>query len=120
MRSSESPAAVSWPKRCVIVRPSEMSKHAMTGSVVRRMKRRSEIVLVVGLDGSSTSWDAFVWAAGEASRGQGSLVAVYVTHAVEPFAALGVPYEYAAVEEARREFAGQLKDEAEHRARDLG
>jgi hypothetical protein len=34
-------------------------------------------VIVVGLDGSPTSWDAFAWAAGEAIRAYGGLV-VYV------------------------------------------
>jgi nucleotide-binding universal stress UspA family protein len=77
-------------------------------------------LIVVGLDGSSTSWDAFSWAVGEAIRSNGSLVAVYVTPEVEPVAAFGVPLSYAAVEQARDEVAGELKDEAEHRARDLG
>jgi nucleotide-binding universal stress UspA family protein len=36
-------------------------------------------VVVVGLDGSSTSWDAFYWACGEARRLEGRAVAVYVT-----------------------------------------
>src|SRR3981081_4290259 len=77
-------------------------------------------LIVVGLDGSSTSWDAFSWAVGEAIRSNGSLVAVYVTPEVEPVAAFGVPLSYAAVEQARDEVAGELKDEAEHRARDFG
>src|SRR3984893_12514959 len=48
-------------------------------------------VIVVGLDGSPTSWDAFSWAAGDA-----------------------------AAEQARDEVASQLKNQAEERARDLG
>ena len=35
-------------------------------------------VIVVGLDGSPTSWDAFSWAAGAAVRANGRLLAVYV------------------------------------------
>ena len=37
----------------------------------------SHPVIVVGLDGSPTRWDAFAWAAGEATRGNGTLTAVY-------------------------------------------
>jgi nucleotide-binding universal stress UspA family protein len=77
-------------------------------------------VIVVGLDGSPTSWDAFSWAAGEAVRARGRLIAVYVTPAVEPGVAAGVPYDYAAAEQARRDVAGELREEAEHRAHDLG
>jgi nucleotide-binding universal stress UspA family protein len=51
-------------------------------------------VIVVGLDGSSTSWDAFSWAAGEATRSKGNLVAVYVTPAVEPVAVFGESLGY--------------------------
>ena len=52
--------------------------------------------IVVGLDGSPTSWDAFSWAAGEAVRANGRLVAVYVTPAIEPVAAVtvGVPLDW--------------------------
>jgi len=79
-------------------------------------------VIVVGLDGSPTSWDAFSWAAGEAVRANGRLVAVYVTPAIEPVAAVtvGVPLDWAAAAQARQQDAGQLKDDAEQRARDLG
>ena len=76
--------------------------------------------IVVGLDGSPTSWDAFSWAAGEAVRGNGSLIAVYATPAVEPVAAVGVPFDYAAAEQSRQEVAGQLADEAARRACDVG
>src|ERR1700730_8171246 len=48
-------------------------------------------VIVVVVDGSPPSWDAFYWAAGDA-----------------------------AVEQARDEVASQLKNQAEERARDLG
>jgi hypothetical protein len=36
-------------------------------------------VLVVGVDGSDPSWDAFAWAAGEARRCRGRVIAVFVT-----------------------------------------
>jgi nucleotide-binding universal stress UspA family protein len=37
--------------------------------------------VVVGLDGSPSSWDAFWWACGEAQRRGERLMAVFVTHA---------------------------------------
>jgi nucleotide-binding universal stress UspA family protein len=77
-------------------------------------------LIVVGLDGSSTSWDAFSWAAGEAIRSNGSLVAVYVTPEVEPVTTFGASLGYAAVEQAREEVARELRDEAKQRARELG
>ena len=77
-------------------------------------------VIVVGVDGSPTSWDAFSWAAGEALRTGGSLIAVYATPMVESAAAVGAYFDYAAAGQARREAAGQLKAEAAQRAGELG
>lgn len=77
-------------------------------------------LIVVGLDGSPSGWDAFWWAAGEAVRARGRLIAVYVTPAAEPVAAVGVPYDYAAAEQARQEVAAQLQGGAEQRAGHLG
>src|ERR1700733_3855156 len=51
----------------------------------------TESVIVVGLDGSPTSWDAFTWAAAEATRTHGMLIVVYVAPAVEPGAGFGAP-----------------------------
>jgi nucleotide-binding universal stress UspA family protein len=76
-------------------------------------------VIVVGLDGSPSSWDAFCWAAGEAARMHGNVVAVYVTPYAEVVAAFGVPYDYAGVEQARQEVADELKREATNRADEL-
>lgn len=77
-------------------------------------------LIVVGLDGSSPSWDAFSWAAGEAIRCNGSLVAVYVTPEVEAVTTFGESLGYAEVEQARDEVARELRDEAKRRARELG
>lgn len=77
-------------------------------------------LIVVGLDGSPTSWDAFSWAAGEALRSHGRLIAVYVMPFAEPAAALGVPYDYAGAQDIRQEVATELGDEIVCRARDLG
>jgi nucleotide-binding universal stress UspA family protein len=77
-------------------------------------------VIVVGLDGSPASWDAFAWAAGEAVRSNGSLIAVYATPAVEPDAAFGGPFDYAAAEQARQEAARLLAAGAAQVASDVG
>jgi nucleotide-binding universal stress UspA family protein len=77
-------------------------------------------VIVVGLDGSPSSWDAFSWAAGEAVRTKGSVVAVYAIPYPEPAAAFGVPYDYAGVEQARQEIADELRTEAVHRGKEVG
>ena len=76
--------------------------------------------VVVGLDGSPSSWDAFSWAAGVAARANGRVVAVYVMPWPDPAAAFGAPYDYDGVERARREIARELTDEAAQRAGDLG
>jgi nucleotide-binding universal stress UspA family protein len=76
--------------------------------------------IVVGLDGSPTSWDAFAWAAGIAARGNGRLVAVHVMPLTEPAAAFDVPFDYAGMETARQAIAADLKDEAQRRAREVG
>lgn len=74
-------------------------------------------VIVVGLDGSPASWDAFSWATGEAARDNGRLIAVYATSVAGPFS---VPCDYAAAEQARQEVARQLADEAARWASDAG
>jgi nucleotide-binding universal stress UspA family protein len=88
--------------------------------LLARQVRAAPPVIVVGLDGSPTSWDAFFWAAGEALGGDGTLVAVYVLPVAEPAAAFAVPFDYASVEYTRQQVARELKDEAERRARQLG
>ncbi|WP_329474807.1 universal stress protein [Kribbella sp. NBC_01484] len=77
-------------------------------------------VIVAGVDGSPTSWDAFSWAAGEALRSNGRLIVVYVMPFTEPAAALAVPYDYAGLENTRQAIAGELEDEAKRLVHDLG
>jgi nucleotide-binding universal stress UspA family protein len=77
-------------------------------------------VIVVGLDGSPTSWDAFAWAVGEATRGGGTLTAVYATPWAEPVAPFGAAFDYVAAEQAWRDAADELRGEAEQRVRGLG
>ena len=79
-------------------------------------------MLVVGVDGSAPSWDALAWAAGEARRGNGRIVAVFATALIEPEEALGstAPLGYAAAADARDQMAGELAAEVERRADSLG
>ena len=77
-------------------------------------------VIVVGLDGSTTSWDAFSWAAGETSRTHGTLITVYVAPAVEPGAVFGAPMSYGVCQETRDQIVRELSDEVDERARNLG
>jgi nucleotide-binding universal stress UspA family protein len=79
-------------------------------------------VLVVGVDGSAPSWDALAWAAGEAHRGNGRIVAVFVTPVIEPEEALGTtaPLGYAAAADARDQVADELAAEVARRADALG
>jgi nucleotide-binding universal stress UspA family protein len=78
-------------------------------------------VVVVGVDGSRPSWDAFSWAAGEARRCGGRIVAVFATPLVGA-EAMGVTaaMDYGAAEAARDEMTKELAAEVEHRARELG
>jgi nucleotide-binding universal stress UspA family protein len=83
-------------------------------------------VIVVGIDGSETSWDAFWWACGETRRLSGRVVAVFVgpTSAARAaastapfcasFLALGV------IEQTENEQATQLSQETFRYAADHG
>jgi nucleotide-binding universal stress UspA family protein len=77
--------------------------------------------IVVGFDGSETSWDALWWACGEARRLDGRLVAVLVTPSVEMAAgvacAMGVDDGHcmAAADEAADDRAERLRAEVQRR-----
>ena len=79
-------------------------------------------VIVVGLDGSPSSWDAYCWALGQAARSRGRLVAVFVTPAVNPVAvaSLAGQIDYGTLQEAEDEVVQTLRAGAEQRADDLG
>jgi nucleotide-binding universal stress UspA family protein len=79
-------------------------------------------VLVVGVDGTAPSWDAFAWAAGEARRSDGRIVAVFATALIEPEEAFGTtaPLGYAVAEETRDQMAEQLAAEVATRGEALG
>jgi nucleotide-binding universal stress UspA family protein len=84
-------------------------------------KRGGHLVIVVGVDGSRPSWDAFSWAAGEARRANGRIIAVFATPPVGA-EAMGVtaPMDYGAAEVARDELTGELAAEVAGRAGELG
>ena len=78
-------------------------------------------VIVVGLDGSTSSWNAFSWAAGEAQRFNSRIVAVHVIPLVDAAAgAFAAPVDYGGLEQARQQVADELHVEAARRARELG
>ena len=75
----------------------------------------------MGLDGSTPSWDAFSWAAGEARRGAGRVIVVCVTPlAGNESVAWALPLSYGAVNEAREQMTEQLAGEVAQRAGELG
>ncbi len=79
-------------------------------------------VLVVGVDGSPASWDAFLWAADQARRAHGRMIVVFAMPLVdrELAMAFNVPLDYGEVEVARSEMAAKLAAEVARRADELG
>ena len=77
-------------------------------------------VIVVAVDGSPTSWDAFAWAAGAALRAKSRLVAVHVEPLVEAAATFGAAVDYAAIEMTRRQITRGLQSQVERAAKELG
>ena len=77
-------------------------------------------VIVVGVDGSAPSWDAFAWGASEALRSNGRIVAVFVTPLIEPELGSTAPLGYAAAAEARDGMAKELAGEVARRADTFG
>ncbi len=81
-------------------------------------------VVVIGVDGSATSWDAFWWGCGQARRLGGRAVVVFVSPAAEVTAAAiaaaavpGVMVDYGEVERADGDRAGSLAAEVTDYAR---
>jgi nucleotide-binding universal stress UspA family protein len=80
--------------------------------------------VVVGIDGSETSWDAFWWACGEARRLGARTVAVFVSPASEAnlavaaSAAAGAVWDYAAIEKCLSEQGERLRAEVERHGGD--
>jgi nucleotide-binding universal stress UspA family protein len=80
-------------------------------------------VVVIGLDGSAASWDAFWWGCGEANRLHGRAIAVYVSSlAATTAAAAAVPdvpvCELDALHDAANAHAADLRAEAHRQVAD--
>jgi nucleotide-binding universal stress UspA family protein len=87
----------------------------------RSAPRIDSPLIVVGVDGSAPSWDAFAWAAGEALRSNGRIVAVFATSVIEAGEVIGsAPLGYAAAVDARAAMAEELAVEVASRAETLG
>ena len=90
------------------------------GAVQRRFVGNP--LIIVGVDGSAASWDAFVWAAGEALRSNGRIVTVFVTSSVEAGQAIsgGATLAYSAAADAWKAMTEELAVEVARRADALG
>jgi nucleotide-binding universal stress UspA family protein len=81
-------------------------------------------VIVVGIDGSQTSWDAFWWATGQARRLEGRIVAAFVSPTVDinmvvaSAAFASAPCDYAGAAQIATERAEQLYRQLEGYAAD--
>jgi nucleotide-binding universal stress UspA family protein len=80
--------------------------------------------VVIGLDGSDTSWDAFWWACGEARRLGGRAVAVFVSPTgaggMAAIAATAGVCDYSAVHASAAEQARSLRDQVRRHLGDDG
>lgn len=83
-------------------------------------------VVLIGLDGSESSWDAFWWGCGEARRLGGRAVAAFVSPIAETGMAIAAAVggalicDYAALDQIARDRATRLCAEAQLRAAELG
>lgn len=103
---------------CIVMRAIQ-TRHEMAGN---NASSHVGATIVVGVDGSAPSWDAFAWAAGEAVRNSGRIVAVFATPVIEPGEALGssAPLGYAFASDVRDQMAEELAAEVARRADTLG
>jgi nucleotide-binding universal stress UspA family protein len=80
--------------------------------------------VVVGVDGSETSWDAFCWACGETRRLGGRTVAVFVgpdSGATSATASLpGAFLDYGAIQQSMTDQATELSDQVRSYSHDHG
>lgn len=109
-------------------RPFEMDRSPeRQGEAAPPSTSRATATVVVGVDGSDTSWDAFWWACGEARRLGGRAVVVFVS----PFAGAGVAsaasdiaavaaVDFAVRDGAARSQADELREEVARYATDHG
>jgi nucleotide-binding universal stress UspA family protein len=80
--------------------------------------------IVVGIDGSDTSWDAFCWACGETRRLDGRTVAVFVGPASGASATAasfgGAVVAYGVIQQTMTDRAEELSDQVRSYGRDHG
>jgi nucleotide-binding universal stress UspA family protein len=81
--------------------------------------------VVVGIDGSDTSWDAFCWACGETRRLGGRAVAVFVgpdsgAASATAAASSGAVVAYTAIQQSMTDQAEQLSDQVSAYGHDHG
>ena len=88
---------------------------------------RGAPTIVVGVDGTETSWSAFWWSCGEAGRLDGRVIAVYVSCTTEKSLSRGAAIAgfdsgayVAAMERSNAEQARILEAEIRHRGAELG
>lgn len=87
---------------------------------------RNTTTIVVGVDGSETSWSALWWACGEATRLAGRVVAVYVSWLTNPglaaaaIAGVDAGAYMQAREQTDHEHTQRLKADVQAAARQLG
>ena len=83
-------------------------------------------LIVVGIDGSDTSWDAFSWACGETNRLEGRTVAVFVgptsgaASASASAALTGAVVAYGAIQESITDQAEKLREQVRTYGHDHG
>jgi nucleotide-binding universal stress UspA family protein len=80
--------------------------------------------VVIGLDGSDTSWDAFWWGCGEARRMSRRAVAVFVSPTIDAGTGLacaaGCPCDYTEIDRRATDRASELESEAHRHATEHG
>jgi nucleotide-binding universal stress UspA family protein len=83
-----------------------------------------ETAVVIGLDGSDPSWDAFWWGCGEARRLRAGAAAVFVSPTIDAGSglalALGCPCDYAEIDRRAADWAAGLESDVLRHAADHG
>ncbi|HWD09392.1 MAG TPA: universal stress protein [Actinomycetota bacterium] len=100
-----------------------MSTDPLTVGQGQKTREKHRATVVVGLDGSDTSWDACSWACGEARRLGARIVAVYVTPIAEvglAATAAGAAAVTEALDESAARQAEQLREQLFRTALDGG
>jgi nucleotide-binding universal stress UspA family protein len=83
-----------------------------------------ETAVLIGLDGSDTSWDAFGWGCGEARRLSRRAVAVFVSPRIDASSglawAVGCACDYTELDRRATEWAFELESEVHRHAAEHG